>query len=54
MPSATMPGIEAKSPSTRTMSATAFAIWVPEPCATERRDAFSAGTSLTPSPIIAT
>ena len=32
-PSATMPGTAAKSPSTRTTSATAFAICVPEPCA---------------------
>ena len=53
-PSATMAGIAAKSPLTSTTSETAFAIWVPEPCAIESRDAFSAGTSLTPSPTIAT
>ena len=53
-PSATIAGIAAKSPLTSTMSETAFAICVPEPWAIERRDAFSAGTSLTPSPTIAT
>ena len=53
-PSATILGTEPKSPLTRTTSLTAFAICVPEPCAIESRAAFSAGTSLTPSPIIAT
>ena len=53
-PSATMPGMAAKSPFTSTTSATALAICVPEPCAIDSRDAFSAGTSLTPSPTIAT
>ena len=37
-----------------TMSATLLAISVPVPWAMARREAFSAGTSLTPSPIIAT
>ena len=53
-PSATMPGTAAKSPFTRTTSATALAIWVPEPWAIASRADFSAGTSLTPSPTIAT
>ena len=35
------------------MSATPLVIWLPEPIATARRERFSAGTSLTPSPIIA-
>ena len=35
------------------MSATPLVIWLPEPIATASRACFSAGTSLTPSPIIA-
>ena len=53
-PSATIDGTEAKSPLTRTTSATLRAIWEPLPCAIARRAAFSAGTSLTPSPTMAT
>ncbi len=37
----------------RTMSATPLVIWLPDPIATASRACFSAGTSLTPSPIIA-
>ena len=53
-PSATMPGTTPKSLRTRTRSATVRAICVPEPWAIARRASLSAGTSLTPSPIIAT
>ena len=35
------------------MSAIPLVIWLPEPIATASRACFSAGTSLTPSPIIA-
>jgi hypothetical protein len=35
------------------MSAIPLVIWLPEPIATASRARFSAGTSLTPSPIIA-
>ena len=35
------------------MSAIPFVIWLPDPIATASRACFSAGTSLTPSPIIA-
>ena len=35
------------------MSAMPLVIWLPEPIATASRACFSAGTSLTPSPIIA-
>ena len=53
-PSATIGGTEAKSPRTSTTSATLRAISEPLPCAIASRAAFSAGTSLTPSPTIAT
>ena len=53
-PSATIAGTEEKSPRTSTTSATLFAICVPLPCAIASRAAFSAGTSFTPSPTIAT
>ncbi|MEA2228723.1 MAG: uncharacterized protein QOF04_2353, partial [Solirubrobacteraceae bacterium] len=43
-----------KSPRTSTRSATARAMSVPLPCAIASRAVFSAGTSLTPSPTIAT
>ena len=53
-PSATIPGTTAKSSRTSTRSATERAICVPEPCAIASRASLSAGTSLTPSPTIAT
>ena len=53
-PSATSAGTLAKSPRTSTRSATLRAICEPLPCAIASRAAFSAGTSLTPSPTIAT
>jgi hypothetical protein len=53
-PSSTMEGTAENSPRTRTMSATLFAICAPVPCAIASRAAFSAGTSFTPSPTIAT
>ena len=53
-PSATIGGTAAKSPRTSTTSATLLAICVPLPCAIASRADLSAGTSLTPSPIIAT
>ena len=53
--SRTIAGTDAKSPRTSTRSATLFAICVPAPCAiASRGEAFSAGTSLTPSPTMAT
>ena len=42
------------SRSTSTTSATPLAIWLPDPSATATSHSLSAGTSLTPSPIIAT
>ena len=53
-PSATIIGTTAKSSRTSTTSATERAICVPEPWAIASRAALSAGTSLTPSPTIAT
>ena len=53
-PSRIIGGIEAKPPFTRTMSAMPRAICEPVPWAMARRAAFRAGTSLTPSPTIAT
>ena len=53
-PSATSGGTVAKSPESSTRSETLRAIWVPLPCAIASRALFSAGTSLTPSPTIAT
>ena len=53
-PSATIPGTTPKSSRTSTRSATERAICVPEPWAIARRASLSAGTSLTPSPTIAT
>ena len=52
-PSATIRGTAPKSPRTSTRSETVRAIWAPLPCAIAMRDALSAGTSFTPSPIIA-
>ena len=46
-------GSRENSSSSSTMSATPLVIWLPEPIATAIRARFSAGTSLTPSPIIA-
>src|SRR5206468_7985046 len=45
-PSPIIGGTAAKSPRTRTRSATLRAIWAPEPSAMASRAAFSAGTSL--------
>ena len=53
-PSRIIAGIAAKPPLTSTRSAIALAIWAPLPWAIARRAAFSAGTSLTPSPTMAT
>ena len=53
-PSATIPGTTPKSSRTSTRSATERAICAPEPCAIASRASLSAGTSLTPSPTIAT
>jgi len=47
-------GTAAKLSVTSTLSATLFAICAPLPSAIASRDPFMAGTSLTPSPIIAT
>ena len=47
-------GTDSKPPLTRTMSEMARAICEPLPWAMARRLAFSAGTSLTPSPTMAT
>ena len=44
----------AKPSATSTPSATLLASWLPLPSAIASRDPFIAGTSLTPSPIIAT
>ena len=52
-PSSIAKGIASKLSFTSTMSATPFAIWLPEPSATATSDSLSAGTSLTPSPTIA-
>ena len=52
-PSATASGSRENSSSSRTTSATPLVTWAPEPIATASRACFSAGTSLTPSPIIA-
>ena len=52
-PSATARGSIENWSSSSTMSATPLVIWLPEPIATASRARFSAGTSLTPSPIIA-
>ena len=52
-PSATARGSIENWSRSRTMSATPLVIWLPEPIATASRACFSAGTSLTPSPIIA-
>ena len=53
-PSATPCGSDENEPFSSTMSLTPFAICEPEPSAIDIRAAFIAGTSLTPSPIIAT
>ena len=53
-PSATIARHRGEIAVTSTTSDTAFAICVPEPWAIESLAAFSAGTSLTPSPTIAT
>lgn len=53
-PSLTIPGTAAKSSRTSTRSATERAICVPDPCAIASRASLRAGTSLTPSPTIAT
>ena len=53
-PSATIAGTAAKSPLTSTTSATLRVISEPVPWAIASRAALSAGTSLTPSPTIAT
>ena len=52
-PSATARGSRENSSLSSTMSATPLVIWLPDPIATAIRARFSAGTSLTPSPIIA-
>jgi hypothetical protein len=52
-PSATARGSIENWSRRSTMSAIPFVIWLPEPIATASRARFSAGTSLTPSPIIA-
>ena len=52
-PSATARGSIENWSLSRTMSPTPLVIWLPEPIATAIRACFSAGTSLTPSPIIA-
>ena len=53
-PSATTAGIEAKSLSTSTISATLRAASEPAAMATEQSASLSASTSLTPSPVMAT
>ena len=53
-PSATARGSIENWSRSSTMSAIPLLIWLPEPIATASRARFSAGTSLTPSPIIAT
>ena len=52
-PSATARGSIENWSRSRTMSATPLVIWLPEPIATASFACLSAGTSLTPSPIIA-
>ena len=52
-PSPTACGRRANSSLSRTTSATPLVTCAPEPIATAIRARFSAGTSLTPSPIIA-
>jgi hypothetical protein len=52
-PSATACGRRENWSLSRTTSAIPFVTWAPEPIATAMRARFSAGTSLTPSPIIA-
>ena len=54
LPSATTSGIAAKSLSTRTSWDTFRAASLPEAIATEQSASFSARTSFTPSPVIAT
>ena len=54
LPSATTAGIEAKSLSTKTISATLRAASEPAAMATEQSASLSASTSLTPSPVMAT
>ena len=53
-PSSTAAGTVAKRFESSTRSLTPFAIWLPLPIAIARRASFSARTSLTPSPHIAT
>jgi len=53
-PSATTPGSVANLPSSSTSSATAFVAGAPDPTAIPRSASFSASTSLTPSPVMAT
>ena len=53
-PSATTAGMEAKSLSTSTISATLRAASDPAAIATEQSASFSARTSFTPSPVMAT
>ena len=53
-PSPTASGSRENWSLSRTTSATPLVTCVPEPIATAIRACFSAGTSLTPSPIIAT
>ena len=52
-PSATARGSIENWSRSRTMSAMPLVIWLPEPIATASRACFRAGTSLTPSPIMA-
>ena len=53
-PSPIAAGTAAKLSVTRTLSATLFAICAPLPSAIASREPFIAGTSFTPSPIMAT
>ena len=53
-PSSTAKGIDSKLSLTSTTSATPLASWLPDPSATATSHSLSAGTSLTPSPIIPT
>ena len=53
-PSATMDGMEAKSESSSTSLEICEAAWLPEAIAMPQSASFSARTSLTPSPVMAT